>query len=98
VVRLDAFPDGGLSRVRLIGSIDAAARRAVGYRWFNSLPAPQAVQCLAETGMSPDLATEIERQRPLNEGWLLSKQRHVVDDGTTTSYRVLVAMIEGNAR
>jgi allantoicase len=39
MVRLDAIPDGGLSRVRLIGSIEAKARRAAGYRWFNSLPA-----------------------------------------------------------
>src|SRR6202035_3855469 len=76
MVRLDAIPDGGLSRVRLIGSIEANARRAVGYRWFDSLPAAQAVQCLVETGISPDLAVEIERQRPLNEGWLPSEQRH----------------------
>jgi allantoicase len=98
MVRLDAFPDGGLSRVRLIGSIEAKARRAAGYRWFNSLPASQAVQCLLETGMSPDLATEIERQRPLNESWLLSEQRRLGDDSTTISYRALTSMIEGKVR
>jgi allantoicase len=97
-VRLDAIPDGGLSRVRLIGSIDAAARSAAGYRWFNSLPAPQALRCLAETGISPDLATEIEQQRPLNEGWLLNKQRQPTDDSTTISYRALASMIEGKPR
>ncbi len=97
MVRLDAIPDGGLSRVRLIGSVEAKARRAAGYRWFNSLPAPQAVRCLAETGISPDLATEIERRRPLNEGWLLSEQRHLADDSTATSYRALASMIEGKA-
>jgi allantoicase len=97
MVRLDAFPDGGMSRVRLIGSIEASARRAAGYRWFNSLPAAQAVQCLAGTGMSPGLATEIERQRPLNEGWLLSEQRHLADDSTASSYRALASMIEGKA-
>jgi allantoicase len=98
MVRLDAIPDGGLSRVRLIGSIEAKARRAAGYRWFNSLPAPQAVQCLLETGMSPDLATEIERQRPLNESWLLSEGCHLADDSTTISYRALASMIEGKVR
>jgi allantoicase len=97
MVRLDAFPDGGLSRVRLIGSIDAEARRAAGYRWFNSLPAAQALQCLLQTGMTPDLATEIERQRPLNEGWLLSEQRHLAGD-SAVSYRALASMIEGEAR
>ncbi len=95
MVRLDAIPDGGLSRVRLIGSIEAKARRAAGYRWFNSLPAAQAVQCLAQTGMSPDLATELEKQRPLTEDWLLSEQRHLADDSTTIGYRALASMIEG---
>jgi allantoicase len=97
MVRLDAIPDGGLSRVRLIGSIEPKARRAAGYLWFNSLPTAQAVQCLVETGMSPDLATEVERHRPLNEGWLLSEQRHLADDGTAISYRALASMIEGKA-
>jgi allantoicase len=97
LVRLDAIPDGGLSRVRLIGGIEADARRAAGYRWFNSLPVSQAVQCLVETGMSPDLATEIERQRPLSEGWLPIEQRHLTDDSTTVSYREFARMIEGKA-
>ncbi len=98
MVRLDAIPDGGLSRVRLIGSIEASARRAAGYRWFNSLPAAQAVQCLVEGGMSPDLATEIETQRPLNEGWLRGEQRRLADDSTTIRYRALASMIEGKVR
>ena len=98
MVRLDAIPDGGLSRVRLIGSIEAEARRAAGYRWFNSLPGEQAVQCLLETGMSPDLASEIERRRPLIEGWLLSEQGRLADDRTAISYRALASMIEGEVR
>ena len=98
MVRLDAIPDGGLSRVRLIGSIEAKARRAAGYQWFKSLPTAQAVQCLVETGMSPDLATEIETKRPLRDGWLLSEQRHLADDSAALSYRALVDMIEGKAR
>jgi allantoicase len=98
MIRLDAIPDGGLSRVRLIGSIEAKARRAAGYRWFNSLPAAQAVQCLVDTGMSSDPATKIERQRPLNESWLLSEQRHLADDSTANSYRALASMIEGKVR
>ncbi len=47
--------------------------------------------------MSPDLATETERQRPLNEGWLLSEQRRLADDSTAMSYRALGSMIEGKA-
>ena len=55
-------------------------------------------QCLVETGMIPDLAAEIERQRPLDEGWLLSEQRQLPDDSTAIGYRVLASMIEGEVR
>jgi hypothetical protein len=48
--------------------------------------------------MSPDLATEIERQRPLNEDWLPNEQRHLADDSTTIRYRALASMIEGRDR
>jgi allantoicase len=64
-VRLDAYPDGGLSRLRLIGHLTPQARRVAGYRWFNSLPAPQAIQCLTNAGLSPDRAAQLTGQRPL---------------------------------
>lgn len=66
-VRLDAYPDGGLSRVRLIGRITPGARRIAGYRWFNSLPAPQALKCLLQAGITPDRAAELAAQRPLSD-------------------------------
>lgn len=69
-VRLDAFPDGGLSRVRVIGGIDAAARRKAGYHWFNSLPLSQAVHCLASAGIPAEIAAEVAGQRPLPDRWL----------------------------
>jgi allantoicase len=64
-VRLDAYPDGGLSRLRLIGHLTPQARRAAGLRWFNSLPAPQALQCLTHAGLPPDRAAQLTGQRPL---------------------------------
>ena len=88
-VRLDAFPDGGLSRVRLIGRIDPAARRAAGYRWFNSLPAAQVVRCLTGGGMEPDLAAAMAGRRPLAEGW----PNGMV--GPAASYQALITMLEG---
>jgi hypothetical protein len=80
--------------VRLIGSIEAEARRAAGYQWFNSLPTTQAVQCLLSTGMGPDLAAEIATRRPLREGWL-SEQRSSLDGNTATSCREFARMLEG---
>ena len=95
-VRLDAFPDGGLSRVRLIGSIDARARRDAGYIWANSLPADHAIECLTGAGISPDLAAEIERARPLARGSVSRmSERAASDDATAASYRAVASMIEG---
>jgi len=69
-VRLDAFPDGGLSRVRVIGTIDPGARRGAGYRWFNSLPASQALDCLTSAGVPREAASDLVGQRPLAGTWL----------------------------
>jgi allantoicase len=93
-VRLDAFPDGGLSRVRLIGSIDPRARRAAGYLWVNSLPADHVVACLTGAGISPDLVAQIERARPLAPGWVSRLSKHVRDD-PVGSHHAVASMIEG---
>jgi allantoicase len=83
-VRLDAYPDGGLSRLRLIGHLTPQARRAAGLRWFNSLPAPQALQCLTNAGLPPDRAAQLTGQRPL--------------PADATRDPSLTAMLEGHPR
>lgn len=65
-VRLDAYPDGGMSRVRLWGKVDPSARRAAGYRWFNALPAGQARHVLAEKGVSAEVVERLVLARPLS--------------------------------
>ncbi len=100
-VRLDAFPDGGLSRVRLIGSIDTRARREAGYLWANSLPADHAIECLTGAGISSDMAAEIERARPLARGWVSRLTKRAASDDTASrraaavSYYAVASMIEG---
>lgn len=96
-VRLDAFPDGGLSRVRLLGSVTAEARCAAGYLWFNSLPVPQAIDCLASTGIPGKVATEIAGQRPLLADQLASLRTETGDWGAD-AYHLLAGMLEGNTR
>jgi len=81
-VRLDAFPDGGLSRVRLIGRLTREARRAAGYRWFNSLPAAQAAQCLVSAGLDPSAAADLAGRGPLTEG-------------AAVGHQALTALLEG---
>ena len=94
-VRLDAFPDGGLSRVRLIGSVVTRARRDAGYLWANSLPADHAIECLTGAGISPDLASEIERTRPLARGWVSRMSERAASVDAAASYRAVARMIEG---
>ena len=46
-LRLDAFPDGGISRLRVWGEADPTALKAATDRWFNALPPGQAREVLA---------------------------------------------------
>jgi allantoicase len=81
-VRVDAFPDGGISRVRLTGTPDSAARCAAGLRWFNSLPDGQVAECLAAQGFSETGIARLIAARPLTstdvEGLPDERARQVV--------------------
>jgi len=68
-VRLDAYPDGGVSRLRVMGELDPSARRRAGLHWFNALPAAQATGCLTLAGMPPAAAAPIVGGRPLSSAW-----------------------------
>jgi allantoicase len=66
-VRLDVFPDGGVSRLRVLGAVDGAARAELGRDWFNALPSPQARRVLQERcGLSTEQSGEIVDRRPLS--------------------------------
>jgi allantoicase len=43
-VRLDIYPGGGISRLRLHGEVAAGARDGVARRWLSLLPADQAAR------------------------------------------------------
>jgi allantoicase len=92
-VRIDAFPDGGLSRVRVIGGITPAARRRAGYRWLNSLPPGQAAQCLADAGLAPELAASVAGRRPLTSEWLARPGHELLADGDLAA---LAAVLNGD--
>ena len=96
-MRLDAFPDGGLSRVRAIGSIDPQARRRAGYQWFNSLPASQALYCLISTGVPREAASGLVGQRPLSDTWLTDLRARPTrgQGGLAAHFPALAVMLEG---
>lgn len=66
-VRVDAFPDGGISRIRLLGAPEPSARYQAGLRWFNALPSGQALNRLIADGLDEAGAVRAVAARPLNE-------------------------------
>jgi allantoicase len=89
-IRLDAFPDGGISRLRVIGNVEPRARRRAAYRWFNSMPANQAMVCLGTAGLPNAMAAELVAQRPLPETWL--------DERRAQADARLASLLEGTER
>ncbi|MST33030.1 hypothetical protein GHK86_09900, partial [Acidimicrobiaceae bacterium USS-CC1] len=88
-VRLDAYPDGGLARVRLIGAVDAEARRLAGYRWFNALPDDQALACLGSAGLSETAAATVLDRRPLTGAYRWDRSVGPSPDEVSTLTRIL---------
>ncbi|HKT02637.1 MAG TPA: allantoicase [Rugosimonospora sp.] len=64
-VRLEVYPDGGMARLRLYGDIAPPERDLLALRWFNALPADQA---LAVAGLLPEAAARaLVAGRPLTD-------------------------------
>ena len=63
--RLDVYPDGGLSRVRLYGELTPAGREELGLRWLNTLPEPAALRALVTAGLADDAARAVVGARPV---------------------------------
>jgi allantoicase len=64
-VRMDVYPDGGMARLRLHGRLTDAGRRDLILRWFNRLPATQALAVVAV--VSPSEAAAVVAARPVDE-------------------------------
>ncbi|MER8485436.1 allantoicase [Mesorhizobium sp. M1322] len=93
-VRLDAFPDGGISRVRLWGDIDPA-RRESGYLWFNLLPHRQATNLLLENGVPVELMARLIDARPMAENTITRLIRDATSHTAAAALTALKAMLEG---
>ncbi len=63
-VRLDAYPDGGMARLRLWGVPTAEGRSRLGRTWFDTLPAATAVEVLRAAGVPAADATAAVDARP----------------------------------
>jgi hypothetical protein len=100
-VRLVAMPDGGLSRLRVIATPDAAGRRALGLAWWNTLPAAQLSGILTAAGVPAPEADGLVRRRPLTDSAVLpgSAPRSPADPGvlSETSAAVVNGLLFGRA-
>jgi allantoicase len=63
--RLDVYPDGGLSRVRLYGELTPPGREELGLRWLNTLPDPAALRALVAAGLTDEAAQAVVGGRPV---------------------------------
>jgi allantoicase len=63
-VRVDALPDGGISRIRVLGSPTPQGRLALGLRWLNTLPDDQTLTVLSTTGLPDHAARALLSRRP----------------------------------
>jgi allantoicase len=67
-VRLDAYPDGGLARLRLYARLSVDALEQLALLWFNLLPESQARQVLTQAGGLPAPAADgLVAARPLTD-------------------------------
>jgi allantoicase len=92
-IRLDAYPDGGLSRLRVVGSISVDGRRALGLRWFNSLTPAEAREVVAPFA-DPSVVAGLVDARPLGPDW---RDRVAVGDGDGRWLDDLARLLEGPA-
>lgn len=63
IVRAEAYPDGGMSRIRLPGRVGPAALAAAARQWWASLPAPQAYEILVAAGADQKTAHSLVAER-----------------------------------
>jgi allantoicase len=52
-VRLDVYPDGGMARLRVLGTPTPEARAVLADRFLRLLPGPQLAALLLAAGLSP---------------------------------------------
>ncbi|CAN5306960.1 hypothetical protein BH20ACT9_BH20ACT9_16170 [soil metagenome] len=66
-VRLNIFPDGGVARLRLYGTLDDAGAVEAGLRWLGTLPRGQAESQLLACCASRRWAAGVAGQRPFHD-------------------------------
>ena len=91
-VRLNIYPDGGVSRFRLFGVPDAGARRRAVLRQLNASDEPQLRGLLADFCAAPEWIERLAAARPFSSSAALQSAseraaEHVSDAGWREAFR-----------
>ena len=68
-VRVDVYPDGGFSRLHLMGQLSGQALSAAISRWLRQLPAQASARVLLDAGLSGIPARELTDKQLLTLAW-----------------------------
>ena len=71
-VRLAIYPDGGVSRLRVLGQVSDRGWERWGLRWLNALPAEQAEAELLACCSAPEWASRVAAARPFADAAALA--------------------------
>jgi allantoicase len=66
-VRMDIYPDGGVARLRLHGTLTETGRRDLILKWLNQLPAAHVITVMTEAGLPETDAAALAASRPLDD-------------------------------
>jgi allantoicase len=87
-VRLNIYPDGGVSRFRVFGVPDAAARSRAVLRQFNATDEPALRALLADFCAAPEWLDRLVHDRPFaSAAALRTAAEHAADAVTPTGWR-----------
>ncbi|MER7077879.1 allantoicase [Saccharopolyspora kobensis] len=96
-VRLNIFPDGGLSRLRLLGYCSDSGALERGIRWINMLPEAQLRTLLSQLDISAPQVEKFVGARPFTT---LSDAEALLDQTTTAALRARLGIthVDSDAR
>ncbi len=66
-VRLDVYPDGGLARVRMLGTVESDVRASCVVRWLNTLPEAHLRSVVTGVGVSQADVAALVGRRPFSD-------------------------------
>ncbi|MER7077876.1 allantoicase [Saccharopolyspora kobensis] len=94
-VRLEIYPDGGVSRLKLIGELDALGREATTIRWLDSLPRANAIAALTSLSATTETAVELADSRKFDTAENVCAALEALPSGSSGQVAEALAVLLG---